>query len=147
MIVTRDEGVRQQRTRSNPTPIFIGQRIVGHVAGHFFHKRIAGSRHTLRRPPAIAFDISTLRDAQAAGASEVCVTDSESGAVYRAAIADVLAHGFAVVRGHGRQIALALERWSINGQQPQAERQAAAEAARAEAQSYQQIGLFSEVHP
>ena len=99
------------------TPIYVHGRSspIGYVAGGVFHKSIMGSKHLLRSPRAIAFDRSTLTDAERAGAVWVEVADSETRTVYRASIGDVWAHGFAVRRGYGDQVALALQRFSVNG--------------------------------
>jgi len=109
-------------------PIYIPGRDkpIGYVNGRFFRKSIAGSRHMLRSPKAIAFDVCTLDDAQRAGATDVSVTDSETGRTYCAPIDDVRRYGFTVARGHGRQVALTLDRYSVDGAQPDAERRAAA---------------------
>jgi hypothetical protein len=113
--------------RSGPTPIFLpgSNRPVGFVSGQFFRKTIAGSKHILRTPRAIAFDRSTLDDAEKAGATHVSVTDSETGRTYIAPIATIQQHGFTVTRGYGNQVALTLDRYAIDGEQPQAERRAA----------------------
>ena len=99
------------------TPIYVHGRSspIGYVEGQTFHKSIMGSKHLLQKPQGIAFDRSTLVDAERAGAVWVEVADSETRTVYRASICDVWAHGFAVRRGYGDQIALALTRWAVNG--------------------------------
>jgi hypothetical protein len=95
--------------KSDSTPIRVGRFVVGHVRGDTFYKRLRASAHFLRVPPAIAFDVSTLDDAERAGARFVHVTDGESGRVYRSSIATIRANGFRVARGFGEQIALALD--------------------------------------
>ena len=99
------------------TPIYVRGRStpIGHVTSGVFYKSIKASIHFLSRPRAIAFDRSTIVDAENAGAVSVEVTDSETGTVYRAAIADIWRHSFDVHRGFGDQIAYALTRWSVNG--------------------------------
>ena len=99
------------------TPIYVRgrDRPIGYVEGGVFRKSISGSKHILRSPRAIAFDRSTLRDAERDGAVWVEVTDDETRTVYTARIADIWTHGFAVNRGYGDQIALALQRFSVNG--------------------------------
>jgi hypothetical protein len=84
-----------------------------------FHKSIKGRLHMLRRPPAIAFDVSTLRDAEAAGATAVAVTDSESGRVYAAPLSLIWARGFRVNRGHGEQLALILSDFNRPVERPE----------------------------
>jgi len=92
-------------------PIYVGSRIVGQVKGDTFYKNIRGSRHMLRKPQAIAFDISTLEDALDAGASKVEVTDLDDGKVYIAHIVDILRDGKRFNRGYGAQIYYLLSRW------------------------------------
>ena len=100
------------------TPIFVGARAVGHVAGDTFYKRVRGSAHFLRTPRAIAFDESTLRDAERAGARYVEVTDAETGRVYRAPFSLIWAKGFTVNRGHGEQRALVLAEFNRPAETP-----------------------------
>jgi hypothetical protein len=97
-------------------PIRVGKFIVGEVRGDTFYKRLRASAHFLRVPPAIGFDVSTLDDAERAGARFVQVSDGESGRVYRSSIATIRAKGFRVARGHGEQIALALDAWTRDGE-------------------------------
>lgn len=120
-------------------PIFCNGRAIGRVTGRIFRKTITGSKHMLRSPKAIAFDVCTLDDAQRAGASHVSVTDSETGRTYCAPIDDVRRFGFPVVRGHGRQVALTLDRYSVDGEPPEAERRAAATN---QERKELQLGLF-----
>ena len=92
-------------------PIYVSGRVVGHVEGDTFYKTLRASVHFLRRPPAIAFDVSSLFDARDAGATKVHVTDSETGRVYVARIADILRDGRRFDRGFGEQIYYLLSRW------------------------------------
>ncbi len=99
----------------NDTPIYTHGRKVGEVRGATFYKTISAAKHFLRQPPAIAFDISTLADAERAGARIVQVTDRDTGNIYRAAIHTIRRKGIYINRGFGEQIALALKEWSVNG--------------------------------
>ena len=92
---------------------------VGRVNGIWFVKTITGSKHLLRTPPALAFDVSTLDDAEAAGAVAVAVTDCETGRTYRQRIDTIRRYGFEVRRGFGRQIALPLTAYAIDGRRPE----------------------------
>lgn len=121
---------------NNPTPIYIGHRVIGQVVGDTFHKSIVGSKHLLQRPKAICFDRSTLRDAAEAGATRVEIYDRESGAIYTATLETIHAHSFAVRRGFGDQIGVTLDYWSINGAVPHAERTIQGDG---------QLSLFGEV--
>lgn len=100
------------------TPIYIGQRVIGYVNGDTFHKTITGSKHFLRRPRAICFDRCTLRDAAAAGATRAAIFDRESGITYTTTFETIHKYAFPVYRGHGDQVGVALDRWSVNGATP-----------------------------
>ena len=99
-------------------PIFSGTRVIGLVSGDIFKKTIIGSKHFLRMPPAIAFDVSTLEDAERAGATTVEVIDKETSVIYRTSIYTIWKMGKRFNRGHGNQIFLPICNWSINGKPP-----------------------------
>lgn len=109
------------------TPIYLRGtcKPVGVVHGDTFVKSIDGSKHMLRQPKAIAFDVSTLEDAESIGATNAAITDRDTGLTYYANFDTIRRYGFPVIRGHGRQIALPIDRWSIDGEPPAAEHQAA----------------------
>lgn len=104
----------------NQSPITLPgtNQVIGYVEGQIFRKTLQGSRHFLRRPAAIAFDLATLDAAEAAGAVAVLVTDSETGRRYAQRIEKIRKYGFPVVRGFGRQIALPIDAYAIDGQPP-----------------------------
>ena len=106
----RHEG-KQKSFQDNSTPIFVGSQAIGRVQGDTFYKNIRGSRHMLRKPKAIAFDVSSLYDAQRAGAVRAEITDTETGRVYVARIDDILRDGKRFNRGYGWQIYFLLSRW------------------------------------
>jgi len=89
------------------TPVAFGQ-----PDGKTVRKFIRGSKHFLRKPPAVATDEAILLEAKAAGFTVLEVVDTETGVVYTAAIERVLAEGIAISRGFGEQRALRLERWA-----------------------------------
>ena len=97
--------------RVERVPIYVRGRVVGTVENGIFRKSIKGSVHLLRKPRAIAFDISTLHDAARAGATQVEITDVENGKIYLARIDDILRDGRRFNRGHGWQIYYLLSRW------------------------------------
>lgn len=87
-----------------------GKRIVGEVVGDTFYKTIAPN-HYLKKPPAIAFDVSSLNDAEQAGAVWAEVQDRSTGVIYRATVDRIRYKGFEFNRGWGNQIALTLNGW------------------------------------
>lgn len=100
-------------SHENFSNISVGTQIVGKVLNGVFSKRVHGSRHFLRKPPAIALDIDTVEQALRLGATKVEVYDMESGMLYRAKIDLIFEKGFRFNRGFGDQIALCLSRWEI----------------------------------
>lgn len=76
-------------------------------------KRVRGSVHFLRRPPAIAWDTVALEQARALGATRCEVRDVETGVVYVAPLDALDRYGFDLDRGHGLQRALPLDRWTV----------------------------------
>jgi hypothetical protein len=99
----------------------------------------------LQRPPAIAFDISTLDDAQRAGATQLRICDTETGKTYCASIRLVREHGLRFNRDFGDQIALPLAYWSIDGALSEVKRNEAIQVAKREQAG--QLSLFAEVRP
>lgn len=93
------------------TNIYARGKVVGAVRDGEFRKTLSSSKHFLRKPPAIAFDISTLRDAQDAGAILVTVVDRDTGSIYQADLDDIFDYGFSLNRGYGHQLALNLNSW------------------------------------
>lgn len=119
-----------RKTQARQTPICRSDgRVVGHVRDGVFRKVLHSSRHFLRRPPAVAFDVFTLDAAEKAGAVHVEVTDSDTGKTYIATIADIRHYALRLDRGHGLQLALPLGRWSVDGATLQADIQAARQCA------------------
>jgi hypothetical protein len=89
----------------------VNGRVVGKVEGDTFYKSIKGSKHFLRVPPAIAFDILSIDEAEEAGAVKVQVVDQETGTIYKSTIQNIREHGEEFNRGFGNQIFLVLEGW------------------------------------
>lgn len=108
-----------------PKVIHVNGKPVGKVSNGVFQKTIAGSKHMLRTPKALAFDVSSLRDAADAGAERVEVYDSESRTTYTASLACLREHGAPLERGYGRQWFLALDWWNVNGERAKNEIKAA----------------------
>jgi hypothetical protein len=99
--------------QNHSTPIFVGRKVVGRVEGDVFSKSIRGSRHMLRHPRALAFDVSTLNEAEMIGAKWVEVFDLDYKTVYRASIRLIWEKGRRFSRGFGEQIFLTLENFTI----------------------------------
>jgi len=87
------------------------------VAGNTLHRVARASKHLLRRPPAWAFETGILKLAQQLGATQVEVTDAETGTTYVAPLARFWTQGIPLSRGWGEQVALTLNHW--RRQQPE----------------------------
>jgi hypothetical protein len=113
------EGVKMSTSKFNSKnansksePVYAGGRVVGQVRNGTFYKSIAVN-HYLRKPPAIAFSLDSLQQAEQAGAVRVEVRDRETGTIYRATLAHIRERGFSVNRaGFEPQIALPLDGWT-----------------------------------
>ena len=91
--------------------IQINNRIIGHVTHEHFVKTLRESKHFLKKPPAIAFDVETLDKALELKAHTVFIREIDNNLYYRAKIKKIMEEGFTFNRGHGNQIALVLEKW------------------------------------
>ena len=69
----------------------------------------------LRKPPAIAYGVDALNDAERAGADCLEVIDRETGIVYSSTLENFRQHCFDVNRGYEPQVALTLENWTKTG--------------------------------
>ena len=98
-------------TRQSSKKIAVGGKVYGILYGQELRKSLVGSRHFLRKPPAIALDKGALDRAEQAGAVKVRVVDQETGIVYLATIAHLRRAGLDINRGWGAQLALPLESW------------------------------------
>jgi hypothetical protein len=109
------QAARKEFSMSNcSTKIFVSGHCVGEVKNGAFIKSIVGSRHLLTHPPAIALSVDSLKQAKALGATEIRITDRETGTVYSADIAYFEHYSFPVQRGgYEAQRALPLERFSV----------------------------------
>jgi len=99
--------------RGNSTIIRVNHKIVGQVVGNRFVKKVKASRHMLREPKGWAVDVQSLGDAERLGARELEIEDTESGAIYTASFQRIRSKGFHFDRGHGQQICLPLQFWSV----------------------------------
>ena len=92
----------------------VNNKVVGYVDGNTFKKKLSSRKHFLRKPPSIAFDVSSINNAQILGAENVEITDTDLNIIYTSSVDDILSKGFRFNRGYGNQIALNIEKWKIN---------------------------------
>ncbi len=115
------KGTEGSNSSKKNIPVFLsnGKR-AGYVNSGTLHKQVQGSKHFLKRPPAIANDIDLLAAAENLGAVRVVILDTETRQTYTASIEHIRQAGFRINRGFGEQIALPLSGWMMRreGQNP-----------------------------
>jgi len=92
-------------------------RVVGHVRDGVFRKKVRGSKHKLRSPEGWALGVETIGQAKDAGATVVHIQDLDANQTWVAPLELFNVKGFAFDRGHGTQMALAIEYWRDERQQ------------------------------
>lgn len=88
----------------------------GKIAGTFNPRtgtfaKTCRHEHVLRKPPAIAYDKTVVVELKRLGCTTLRVL-MDDGGVLTASFQTLLECGFELDRGHGRQIALPLQRWT-----------------------------------
>ncbi|GBC94464.1 hypothetical protein HRbin16_00245 [bacterium HR16] len=82
-------------------------------------RRVRGSVHMLKRPPAWSFELGILEAAHEARVSVVEVCDVETGVTYTAPLPSLWRHGIRIQRDGTQQLALELRFWHVhNPRQP-----------------------------
>lgn len=88
-------------------------RIVARADCCRMQKVIQGSKHFLRTPPAIAFDVFCINQAKKMNLKEIHVLDSETRTLYIVDMETFLAKSLQLNRGFGEQMALTMEYWKV----------------------------------
>ena len=91
--------------------IKVGNRVVGEIIDSTLFKRVRGSKHMLKRPPAWAWDVTAIEQAQILGTVTVSILDTETGVLYSVPLVYFLQYGTRFNRGYGDQIYLPLRQW------------------------------------
>jgi hypothetical protein len=92
---------------------FLNGKKIGEVSGEIFSKEIRGSKHIMRNPHAIFFDIQSLREVESLGAKYARVTDKETGNVYTAALSLIWDKAIYKNYGYGEQVGLSVNLFAI----------------------------------
>ena len=91
--------------------IRVKNKVVGLVENGIFKKKVNGSKHFLRKPPAIAFDVDTINSAKKSGAKHIEIFDKDSNNFYLTRMAKLDEKGFEFNRGFGKQVAMVMSDW------------------------------------
>ena len=88
-----------------------GNRVLGEISNGALRKHVYGSRHFMRTPPGIAWDVWAIERAKASACPITIVTDRETGRVYVADLVDFDRHGVRRNFGYGDQTILPFNYW------------------------------------
>ena len=96
------------------TPVRVGKRVVGHIEDGVFHKKVKGSRHQLKVPPAWCISSEAFDDCILPDCHHIVVEDQESGITYRVSTVVFQRHCFRVERGNFEpQLGLVMRHWTV----------------------------------
>jgi hypothetical protein len=102
-------------TGSVNTPIKAQDKIIGCLQGHTFVKRVQGSKHQLRKPPAWCISKDAFVQEILPNVSRIVVEDTETGRYYESSTQTFETHSFEIQRGsYEPQLALGLNFWQVS---------------------------------
>ena len=95
-------------------PVRVGTRIVGYIEDGVFYKKVKGSRHQLKVPPAWCISSEAFDDYILPDCYQIVVEDQESGVTYKVSTVVFQRHCFRVERGSFEpQLGLTMRHWTI----------------------------------
>ena len=98
------------------SPIKAQGKIIGYLQDHTFIKRVQGSKHLLRKPPAWCISKEAFYEEVLSNSEHIVIEDLESGLVYECPTQVFAEHAFEIQRGNFEpQLALGLKLWEIRG--------------------------------
>jgi len=93
-------------------PVKAQGKIIGYLQDHTFTKRVIGSKHKLRKPPAWCISKEAFCEQILPNAENIIVEDTESGLIYECPTEVFAQHAFEIQRGNFEpQLALTLNYW------------------------------------
>lgn len=93
-------------------PVIVGNKKIGSIAGRIFKKVIHGSKHLLRKPPAIAIDASAFSSLIKQDIVLIQVLDVDTQVLYSISMNDFMQNHKTLNRGFGEQLYVELKYWS-----------------------------------
>jgi len=91
-------------------------KIIGHIQDHTFVKRVQGSKHMLRKPPAWCISKQAFCEDILPITSEIIIEDTENEVTYECLTEVFAEHAFEIQRGNFEpQLALTLNHWEKHG--------------------------------
>jgi hypothetical protein len=94
------------------TPIKAQGKIIGYLQDHTFVKRVQGSKHMLRKPPAWCISKKAFCEEVLPNTAKIIIEDVESGVTYECPTEVFADRAFEIQRGNFEpQLALTLSYW------------------------------------
>ena len=91
-------------------------KIIGHIQDHTFNKRVQGSKHMLRKPPAWCVSKEAFCEEILPSTNTIIIEDTENGVTYECLTEVFAEHAFEIQRGNFEpQLALTLNYWERHG--------------------------------
>jgi len=95
-------------------PIKAQGKIIGYLQDHTFIKRVQGSKHMLRKPPAWCISKQAFCEEILPNTEEIIIKDMESELSYECPTQVFAEHAFEIQRGNFEpQLALTLNHWEV----------------------------------
>lgn len=110
-------------TLKNPVNIAVTVegKIAGYIRGDSFHKRVIGSKHQLRKPPAWCISKEAFCERVLPNTENIIIEDVAAGVSYECPTKVFAERAFEIQRGNFEpQLAMELRFWTLtrNGHQP-----------------------------
>jgi len=116
------EGLTMKRFRNSNIPyqrpvktrIEAEGKVIGYLEDGCFRKRVVGSKHKLRKPPAWCISKEAFCHEVLPNTKNIIIEDVESGLVYECLTKVFAEHAFEIQRGNFEpQLALTLNHWEV----------------------------------
>lgn len=109
------------------TIVNANDEVVGNVTGNLFTFTAKASHYLLYSPHIILIDAQLVADAEAAGATEIEITDDETNNFFWIDIETFKSKSVSIDNDGDQQFAIAIDRWRMNSTPTDDERRADAE--------------------
>ena len=94
-------------------------KIIGYLKNHAFIKRVQGSKHMLRKPPAWCISKEVFCEEILPNTNRIIIEDTESEVTYECLTRVFVEYAFEIRRGNFEpQLALTLNHWHRHGNGP-----------------------------
>ena len=99
----------------NRESIKVGEKAIGCLQDNTFTKRVRGSKHQLRKPPAWCISKEAFVQEILPNSSRIIIEDTENGTYYECSPQTFETHSFEIQRGsYEPQLALSLNFWQVS---------------------------------